>query len=237
MMHHWWNSLAFLHWPYEPEAVQRLLPPELELDTHGGRAWVGLVPFVLRVRTARSPFLPWVCTFPETNVRTYVRGPDGRPGIWFLSLDAARLAAVVVARLTWRLPYMWARMRIRHTPSRLVYVSRRRWPGPAATSRVVVDVGEPVGAVDDLTNFLTARFLLWSPVPDGVAATRAEHQPWALRRGRAIEVDPGLLTAAGLDAPTGEPLVHVADDLPVRLGSRQVDDLGLVSSSTCAADS
>lgn len=219
MMHHWWNSLAFLHWPYEPEAVQALLPPGLEVETHDDRAWVGLVPFVLRVRTHSTPFVPWVCTFAETNVRTYVRGPDGRPGIWFLSLDAARLGAVVGARVRWRLPYMWARMRVVRTSDTITYESRRRWPRPPATSRVVAEVGAPADD-DEATRFLTARFLLWSPMGSGFAATAAEHEPWVLRRGRAVAVDTGLLVAAGLPAPSGEPLVHVADDMPVRLGRR-----------------
>ena len=34
---------------------------------------------------------------PETNLRTYVQGPDGRDGVWCLSLDigSATLAAVL----------------------------------------------------------------------------------------------------------------------------------------------
>ena len=45
---------------------------------------------------------------PETNVRTYVRDPDGREGLWFFSLDAGRLEPVLVARSTYALPYMWS---------------------------------------------------------------------------------------------------------------------------------
>lgn len=220
MMHHWWNSLAFLHWPYEPDDVQRLLPPGLELETHDGRAWVGLVPFVLRIRTGATPFVPWACTFPETNVRTYVRGPDGRAGIWFLSLDAARWGAVVAARAWWDLPYMWARMRIRRAGGTVTYESRRRWPGPPATSRVTVEAGPTAAEDDEATRFLTHRFLLWSPRRSGFAATVAEHEPWVLRPGRALAVDPGLLVAAGLPAPTTDPLVHLADDMPVALRRR-----------------
>ena len=43
-------------------------------------------------------------------MRTYVRGPDGTVGVWFLSLDAARLAPVVVARRHFHLPYYWSSM-------------------------------------------------------------------------------------------------------------------------------
>jgi len=44
-------------------------------------AWVGLTRFVLGdLRTPVAPAPPWFSRFPETNVRTYVVGPDGREG-------------------------------------------------------------------------------------------------------------------------------------------------------------
>src|SRR3954471_18030979 len=110
---HHWDELTFLHWPYPPDVVQRLLPAGLEADAFEGRAWVGLVPFFLRVALPHhvGP-VPWMSEFAETNVRTYVRSRStGQSGIWFFSLDAARLGAVLVARATYRLPYFWSRLR------------------------------------------------------------------------------------------------------------------------------
>src|SRR5260221_13411917 len=40
-----WKRLTFLHWPYDPTLVHRLLPTGLELDTFDDAAWIGLVPF------------------------------------------------------------------------------------------------------------------------------------------------------------------------------------------------
>lgn len=94
-----WDSLTFLHWRYPPEVISPLLPRKLELDTFDGTAWVGLTPFVLTgLRPPGFPAIPWISRFPEMNVRTYVRGPDGERGIWFFSLEAARIAAVIGAR-------------------------------------------------------------------------------------------------------------------------------------------
>ena len=77
-----WNQLTFLHWSYDPSIVRRLLPQGLELDTFEGKAWVGLVPFLIeRTRPLLVPPVPWLSTFPETNVRTYVRGPGGGTGV------------------------------------------------------------------------------------------------------------------------------------------------------------
>ena len=83
-------------------------PTGLTVETLDGGAWVGLVPFFLRVGLPGVPSVPWLSRFAETNVRTYVRSADGARGIWFFSLDAARLGAVVVARSTYRLPYFWS---------------------------------------------------------------------------------------------------------------------------------
>ena len=107
-----WERLTFLHWPYDPAVVQRLLPPGLTVDTFDGVAWVGLVPFFMRVHTPGDRGVPWVSNFCETNVRTYARDREGRAGIWFLSLDAARLGAVAVARASYQLPYFWSSMRL-----------------------------------------------------------------------------------------------------------------------------
>ncbi len=107
-----WEQLTFLHWAYDPAVVQRLLPGGLTVDTFGGAAWVGLVPFFMRVHTPGDRGAPWVSNFCETNVRTYARDREGRAGIWFLSLDAARLGAVAVARASYRLPYFWSSMRL-----------------------------------------------------------------------------------------------------------------------------
>ena len=100
-MYQTWRWLSFLHWSYQPEVLQRLLPDGLRPHTFDGRAWVGLTPFLLQdQRTPAAPALPWFTSFPETNLRTYVVGPDGREGLWFFSLDAARLEPVLAARST-----------------------------------------------------------------------------------------------------------------------------------------
>src|SRR5688572_7906720 len=91
-----WRRITFLHWPCEPALLAGRLPPPLELDKFDGVGWVGLTPFIVAgLRPPFVPALPWLSKFPETNVRTYVRGPDGQRGVWFFSLDAARLAAVI----------------------------------------------------------------------------------------------------------------------------------------------
>jgi uncharacterized protein len=221
-MVHRWDSLTFLHWRYPVEVVQRLLPAGLEVEPMDGSAWIGLVPFVLRVRVPGVPYIPWMTQFPETNVRTYVRASDGTTGIWFFSLDAARLGAVLVARSSYRLPYFWGCMRVDIDGSRVTYTSRRRWPDPArgARSTVAIEVGEPFRSDDlgDLDHYLTARWMLYSAHRRGLHQAAAWHEPWPLHRARAVSVTDELIAASGAPPPTGEPLVHWSPRVEVRIG-------------------
>ncbi len=221
-----WEQLTFLHWPFDAAAVQRLLPGGLRAETFDGAAWVGLVPFYMRVGTAGGHQAPWVSNFCETNVRTYVRDEAGRSGIWFMSLDAARLGAVTVARSTYQLPYYWSSMRLSARDGDVGYVCRRLLPGPVpAASRVRVSIGAPF-ATGELTardHFLTARWILFSASGPGAAPSRhrlarASHQPWPLYRAEVRVLDDELVTAAGLPRPAGEPLVHYSPGVDVRIG-------------------
>lgn len=72
-----WLNQTFLHWPYEPAAVLALLPPGLTVDEYDNAAWVSLMS---RVRPPGLPATSLV-SFPETNLRTYVRLPDGRDAL------------------------------------------------------------------------------------------------------------------------------------------------------------
>jgi uncharacterized protein YqjF (DUF2071 family) len=219
VMIHRWETLTMLHWPYRPEEVQRLLPSELAVDVFDERAWIGLVPFLMRIRVPGSPFVPWLSTFPETNVRTYVIGPDGRRGIWFLSLDVPRLGAAIVARTTYRLPYCWSRMRLSAADDLVRYSARRRWPGSdAAGGSIVVRRGEPIEEPTELERFLTARWGLYGRGRRGVTYAPVEHPRWPLARAEAHRVEDSMVTASGLPAPEGAAHVLFSPGVEVRIG-------------------
>ena len=228
-----WEELTLLHWRYRAEEVQALLPPGVAVETFDGSAWVGLVPFRMRVDVPLLPDLPSILHFPETNVRTYVRDRHDRPGVWFFSLEAASLPAVVTARATYGVPYFWSTMSI-DTPGHLAagdlsgtgdrlryHTERRRWPGPSgASSLVEVEVGEPFGAAEagPLDHFLTARWALFGRYGPLLTRGRMEHEPWPLHHVAVHRLHDELVTAAGLPAPTGEPLAHYSPIVHVRCG-------------------
>jgi uncharacterized protein YqjF (DUF2071 family) len=227
MIHHW-NTLTFLHWRFEPSDVQRLLPPGLEVELRDGAAWVGLVPFFMRVGLPGAGSVPWVSRFCETNVRTYVRDASGRSGIWFFSLDAARLGAVIMARATYRLPYFWSRMELRANGSTVRYDCSRRWPGPrGAASQVVVTIGERYKADElaELDHFLTARWVLFSVAGGRQRYAKAQHLPWPLYRAETVECRDELVQAAGLPLNADPPVVHYSPGVQVRIGQPERDRL------------
>jgi uncharacterized protein len=220
VMYQRWSWLTFLHWRYPPAVVQSLLPPGLAAETCDGAAWVGLVPFLMEgVRAPGLPSVPWLSRFGEINVRTYVHDGQGRSGLWFLSLEAARLPAVLAARAGYRLPYFWSGADVRVADDRIGYRSRRHTPSRAGCD-VRVALGPPLAEPerDELAHFLTARHRLFTLIAGRLAAAEAEHRPWPLRHARVLHLDQDLLQRAGLPAPAGNPLVHASAGVTVRIG-------------------
>ncbi|MFJ5831489.1 YqjF family protein [Streptomyces sp. NPDC093089] len=216
-----WLDLAFLHWPVEPAEVAPLLPAGTVPDTLDGVTYVGLVAFRMhRVGWFRLPGIPYLGSFPETNVRLYSVDGHGRRGVVFRSLDASRLLPVAVGRWGFRIPYAWSRMSVRNDGSTVTYRSRRRWPGPrGAHSAITVDVGEAVEEPTALEHFLTARWGMHSSLLGRPLYLPNTHPRWPLHRARLVSLDESLLTAAGLTRPLGEPVsVLYSPGVPVRFG-------------------
>jgi uncharacterized protein YqjF (DUF2071 family) len=209
-----WRCLTFLHWPYEPALVQSLLPPGLLLDTFDSAAWIGLVPF--EIHNLRG-----IPHFPETNVRTYVIGPDGGRAVWFFSLDAARLAAVLGARVAYHLPYFWAKMHVVSQNGMIHYRSRRKRPHSVSVmSDIVVKPAERFAAQElgERDHFLTARYRLYTLIHGRLGWAQIEHKPWPLAHATVVTLNQNLIEASGLPAPEGQPLVHYSAEIDVKIG-------------------
>src|ERR1700680_1748643 len=138
-----WHDLLFMHWPVDAAVLRPLLPPQLQIDTFEGHAWLAVVPFRMTdVRLRGAPAVPWLSAFPELNVRTYVTC-GGKPGVWFFSLDAGNWLAVAIARAWFHLPYFRARMSSAKLDGWIEYRSERTHRG--AASGVLLGRYRPVG--------------------------------------------------------------------------------------------
>lgn len=111
-----WERITFLHWRFAPEVIQARLPDGLRVDVRDGSAWVGMTPFCIRVRPGGVPFVPRPAVFPETNVRTYVTGPDGTQAVWFLHMEVSARWFVATLRLL-GLPYVHRSMESTTVPA------------------------------------------------------------------------------------------------------------------------
>lgn len=207
-----WRDLLFAHWPVSPAALRPLVPAGLQLDLFSGEAWVGVVPFRIAPLAPRGAPRRLGIAFPELNVRTYVTA-EGKPGIWFFSLDAASLLAVVMARLTYHLPYYWARMRLDNDAGAVDYASRRRHPGaPPADFKGRYWPTGPVSTSTpgSLEHWLTARYCLYAANRAGrLFRGEINHPPWPLQPAEAV-IETNTMTAAHGIEIADPPLLHFA---------------------------
>lgn len=198
-----WSDLTFLHWRVESSRVAPLLPPGVRPDEFDGSSWVGLIPFLLdRASLFGGPAVPYVGRFVEINVRLYGVDEAGRRGVVFLSLEASRLLAVLGAQAVFGLPYRWAATTMDPVDGTIAYASRRHGGGPA--SRIVSRPGARLEP-DPLADFLTARWGMFVARRGRTRFFPNEHEPWVVHAAELLDLDDGLVTAAGLPGVTGRP--------------------------------
>jgi hypothetical protein len=205
-----WHDLLFAHWPVDEAVLREHVPAAFPLDTCQGSAWLSIIPFhMTNVAPRGLPALPWVSAFPELNVRTYVI-LDGKPGIFFFSLDAAHPLAVRVARRVFHLPYFSAAMTVDVQDGWVQYASERTGSSRAAFRgryRPTGAVSEP--APGTLEHFLTERYCLYTTSRSGRRyRLEIHHRPWALQPAVLEASVNTMADAAGIPLPASPPLLH-----------------------------
>ncbi|MBC7723197.1 MAG: DUF2071 domain-containing protein [Burkholderiaceae bacterium] len=198
-----WRGLVFVHWRVDPAEIAPLLPEGIVPDVFDGATWVGLIPFEMRDSAVLGGLaIPYFGSFTEVNVRLYGMDRDGHRGVVFRSLEASRLAAVLVARTLFSLPYVWASASVERSDDVVTYRSRRLAPGrPASLVSVRTSAVEVVD--DPLADFLTARWLLFVRRGAHTLSMPNEHASWQLFRADLLELDDDLVAAAGIASVGG----------------------------------
>jgi uncharacterized protein len=208
-----WQDLLFAHWRVDEAALREHVPPQIPIDTFDGSAWIGVTPFM--VTGARPRFMlpiPGVARFPEVNVRTYAT-IEGRPGIWFFSLDTPSRMAVAAARRVYRVPYFRSRIGMDRDGGRVRYGSERV---DASGPKVGIDLEYgPTGPVhnaapDSWEYWMSERYCLYT-LDDEQRVVRGDihHPPWPLQPAEATFVSNTMGREVGIDLD-GEPRLHFA---------------------------
>lgn len=213
-----WRNLLFLHWEVEAAQLRALVPPSLELDLWEGTALVGLVPFEMRNIAPWWWPNPLAFNFLETNLRTYVHA-RGEPGVYFFSLEANSLLAVMAARAGFHLPYFPARM-ARSDVNGDVHYQSRRTMGPAATLDVRYRMGEALGpsAPGTLQHFLLERYLLFTQSGGHLLRGQVFHTPYPAHAAQVTSLDETLTRAAGVAPLAQAPrYVHASPGVDVEV--------------------
>lgn len=201
-----WEKLVFLHWRWDAAEIQRTLPPGLFVDTFQGDAWLAIVPFYMRgIRPRFCPPVPGISDFLELNLRTYVHDEQGRPGVWFYSLDCDQPLAVWTARTFFHLPYQHAGMQAPMTDGWIDYTCHRR--GESAPSRFRYQVSGETHTAEPgtLEFFLAERYLLFSQSPRGIRCGQVHHVPYPLAEAKLDAWDVKPLLQAGFSDPRRPP--------------------------------
>jgi len=213
VMYQQWRDLLFLHWEYPASAIQATLPDGLFVDTWGGKAYLGVVPFFMRnIRPRFLPAVPGLSDFMELNLRTYVYDRAGVPGVWFYSLDANQWLAVEIARRVFHLPYEHAKMKAGRTAESRIRFESLRTGARANGTRCAFDYAPgaelPPPEAGSLEFFLVERYRLYAHAPDGLRVGAVFHEPYPLCRAELSAWDENLLPLDGF-TPTGRPPDHV----------------------------
>ena len=218
IMYQKWGKLLFMHWRIDEKLLRPLIPPQLEIDTFDGSAWIGVVPFTMwGIRASFLPAIPGTSAFHELNVRTYVHH-RGVPSVLFLSLDAANRLAVWGARTFYHLPYFKAQMSLVQTGNKISYSSvRKDRRGAPAELQATWKIGEalPRTAPGSLEFFLTERYCLDCEHRGNLYRARIHHQPWPLQQAELISLNSSMIESHSLPTPEGDPLLHYCEELSV----------------------
>jgi uncharacterized protein YqjF (DUF2071 family) len=219
IMHQSWGKLLFMHWQTPIHSIRRLIPERLTVDTFDGEAWISLTPFTIwDARPIFTPPLPWLSDFHEINVRTYV-SLGGVPGVWFFSLDANSMVAVMAARAFFHLPYYNASISLEQEGETVFYNSTREDAGPPARFNATWIIGSdlPQARPGSLDYFLVERYCLYTSDGGKLYRCRIFHQPWPLQEASLTTYDSSMIEAGGLPTPEGEPLLHCGGPVNVEV--------------------
>jgi uncharacterized protein YqjF (DUF2071 family) len=164
----------------------------------------------------RRPFptIPYLSSFPELNLRTYVVAGE-KPGVWFFSLDAASWPMVFGGRSFYGVPYHHSRITHKWREGWFECSCERR-DGTAQFRGRFKAVGVPFYPPPrSFENWAAERYCLYSAARGGVARVEVHHRPWPIQRAEVEISHSNILAAAGITPFETKPRCHFSTGVEV----------------------
>lgn len=213
-----WNRALFLHWKIPVEILHKAMPRKLHLDLYEGEAWISLVAFTMeQIRPRFLPAVGFISNFDEINLRTYVV-EDGKPGVYFISMEAGKHLSAWVAKTLSGLPYEKAEMLRPDAVNRSIYRSRNTKKGFHLNA--VYETGDMMREKSALDKWLTERYCLYMDKQDAFFRYDIHHKEWEVQTVALKQID--LEYRIDTFSVTGMPhLAHYSKGVQVLAWKRQ----------------
>ena len=216
-----WRNLSFLHWEVEPEKLKQYIPEDVEIDYFNGKSYVGVIPFLMKnVRPRYLPVVPGISTFPEFNIRTYVK-KNGKAGVLFLTLDAQSRVTCAYAPRAYGLPYNYAKCKLKIKEDIFQWESRRSKEGFELKGKCVAISEEMQAEPNSIEEFLFERYSLYVKHKNTSKMAYTLHEPWIFKEGKAT-LSVNTLTESydlGIKNPLIPDIVHMSNGVYVHTWS------------------
>jgi uncharacterized protein len=181
-----WNNALFLHWKVSIDLLEPFIPKDLMLDTFENEAWISVVAFTMeKIRPKNLPAFPPISNFHEINIRTYVIH-NGKPGVYFLNIEAQKLLSAKLSKFLSRLPYEKARMKRSQKNELQDYTSKLKKKGFAFASKY--RISDQLVSKTNLDLWLTERYCLYLDRGGKTYIYEIHHLPWELQDVQVSEI-------------------------------------------------
>lgn len=201
-----WEKLALLSFEAPKAALEPYLPKGTELDLFEGEARLSVVGFQFRRSKMCGITSPKLFDFSEVNLRSYVRGPDGTPGVIFVKELCPSRLACLLGRFLFNESFQLCPTAFSERSAAGSTVYRYEWGSGRAKSFVEVEAPSGLSAIQPGSEgaFVGGRCFGFSKQKDGSTLKfEVSHRPWKISSAsRAVfdikgeEYYPGDLAAA-----------------------------------------
>ena len=219
-----WRELTFMHWAVDIDKLRPHIPDGLEIDTFQNKAYVGVVPFIMKnVRPVWFVSTPLISTFPEFNIRTYVK-KDGIAGVLFLTLEAQSIVTCNYAPSAYGLPYRYAKGKVTTSNDRVKWQTSRKREGFELSGTTVVKGPKQQAKRGSLEEFLFERYCLYTVKNGNIMRGYTHHKKWEFQTAE-VDIEVNSLTKSyelGIADYLAPELTHYSEGVKVRTYSIEI---------------